>query len=196
MAVGQVMAEIEQDLLFYEQSGGGVTFSGGEPLMQPSFLRALLEACKAKGIHTALDTCGYAPWATIDALREDVDLFLYDLKLLNDAQHRRFTGVSNELILDNLRLLAQKGHNVTVRVPIIPGITDDKDNLRQIGAFVASLPRLKQVDLLPYHHTAIDKYRRLDLDYELRATRPPSQQRMESLGAIFRAFALNVTVGG
>ncbi len=157
MTVDQVVAKIEQDVAFYDESGGGATFSGGEPLQQGRFLLALLRVCKEREIHTAVDTCGFAAWSILDSIREYVDLFLYDLKMMDDAQHRQYTGVSNELILRNLRTLSERGHHIHLRLPIIPGINDDEGHIRQVGAFAAALPHLDQVDLLRYHHTALDK---------------------------------------
>jgi pyruvate formate lyase activating enzyme len=196
MTVAQVMAEIERDVPFYDESGGGVTFSGGEPLLQPDFLLALLRACQEREIHTALDTCGFAPWETIDAVREYVDLFLYDLKLMDDDGHLKFTGVSNDLILRNLQALSRRGHDIVVRVPVIPGINDDEEHVRQIGTFVACLPRLHQVDLLPYHRAGADKYRRLRKVYELPDARPPSDGRMAEIVQVLRGFGLHVKIGG
>jgi pyruvate formate lyase activating enzyme len=145
MTVAQVMTEIEKDIAFYEESGGGVTFSGGEPLQQRDFLLALLKGCKERGIHTAVDTSGFAAWETLDSVRQHVNLFLYDLKLMDDTRHQRFTGVSNELILRNLQMLSAHRHSILLRVPIIPGINDDDENIRQIGAFAATLPHLTPV---------------------------------------------------
>jgi pyruvate formate lyase activating enzyme len=196
MTVAQVMAEIERDVAFYDQSGGGVTFSGGEPLLQRDFLLALLRACKEEEIHTAVDTCGFATWETLDSIREHVDLFLYDLKLMDEARHREFTGVSNELILKNLQRLSAQGHDIFLRVPIIPGINDDADNIRQIGTFAASLPRLNRVDVLPYHRAAAEKYHRLNKVYGLPETRPPSDERMAEITQILRGFGLKVKTGG
>jgi len=196
VTVAQVMAEIERDIAFYDESGGGVTFSGGEPLLQPGFLLALLRACKEKEIHTALDTCGFATWETLDSIREHVDLFLYDLKLMDDARHRKFTGVSNELILRNLQMLSAQGHNIFLRVPIIPGINDDDENIRQIGTFAAALPHLDQVDILPYHRAGSEKYNRLNKVYGLPETRPPSDERMAEITQILRGFGLQVKIGG
>lgn len=196
MTVAQVMEEVKRDIAFYDESGGGVTFSGGEPLLQQGFLLALLQACKAQGIHTAVDTCGFATWETLDRIREYVDLFLYDLKLMDDAGHRKFTGVSNELILKNLQSLSQRGHCVILRVPIIPGITDDDENVRQAGAFAAALSHLERVDILPYHHTAVDKYHRLNKDYELPKVHPPSDVRTAEIAQILREFGLPVKIGG
>lgn len=196
MTVAQVMAEIEQDIPFYDESGGGVTFSGGEPLLQRDFLHALLRACKEKEIHSALDTCGFASWETLDGIREHVDLFLYDLKLMDDAKHRKFTGVSNEAILGNLQTLSQRGHNIILRVPIIPGINDDAENIRQIGTLAAALPHLNRVDLLPYHHAGTEKYHRLDKVYGLPETRPPSDERMAEIAQTLQGFGLHVKMGG
>lgn len=196
MTVAQVMAEIERDIAFYDQSGGGVTFSGGEPLLQRDFLLALLIACKEEEIHTAVDTCGFATWAILDSIRKHVDLFLYDLKLMDEAKHRKFTGVSNELILKNLQRLSAQGHDVFLRVPIIPGINDDAENIRQIGTFAAALPRLNRVDILPYHRAAAEKYHRLNKVYGLPETRPPSDERISEIAEILREFGLQVKTGG
>ncbi len=196
VTVAQVMAEIERDVAFYDESGGGVTFSGGEPLLQREFLFALLGACKEKEIHTALDTCGFATWETLDDIREHVDLFLYDLKLMDDAKHRKFTGVSNELILGNLQMLSTRGHNIVLRVPIIPGINDDDENIRHIGMFAAALPRLNRVDILPYHHIAAEKYNRLNKVYGLPETHPPSDESMAKIARSLRGFGLRVKIGG
>ena len=196
MTAAQVMTEIERDIPFYDESDGGVTFSGGEPLLQRDFLLALLRACKEKEIHTALDTCGFATWETLDSIRKHVDLFLYDLKLMDDAKHRKFTGVSNKLILANLQALSLRGHDIILRVPIIPGINNDNENIRQIGTFAAALPHLNQVDILPYHHAAVEKYRRLKKVYGLPETHPPSDERMAKIAQILEEFGLQVKTGG
>ena len=217
MTVAQVMAEIERDIAFYDESGGGVTFSGGEPLWQRDFLADLLRACQEKDIHTAVDTCGFATWETVDSIREYADLFLYDLKLMDDARHQKFTAVSNELILSNLRALAEQGENIILRVPIIPGINDDDENIRQLGAFAATLPNVNQMSLLPYHPTAVEKYRLLRRPpfhppHSLggrrkssrrggkREIRPPSDGQMAEVAPltaeILSEFGLQVKIGG
>jgi pyruvate formate lyase activating enzyme len=196
MTVAQVMAEVERDVPFYDQSGGGATFSGGEPLLQGDFLRELLRACKARGIHTAVDTCGSAPWEVLDGVREYVDLFLYDLKLMDDARHREFTGVSNALILSNLQALSQQGHDIVVRLPLIPGINDDEDNLKQVGSFTAALPNLIQLDVLPYHSLGDEKYGRLNKPYNLSETRPPTDDHVAEAARILEGFGLRVGGGG
>jgi pyruvate formate lyase activating enzyme len=196
MTTAEVMAEIEKDIPFYEESGGGATFSGGEPLSQPDFLLALLRACQEKEIHTALDTCGFASWEVLDTVREYVDLFLYDLKLMDDARHCTFTGVSNELILRNLQSLSQQGHDICLRVPIIPQVNDDDEHIRQIGEFAAALLHLNRVDLLPYHDIAADKYQRLNKAYGLPDARPPSDERIAEIAQILHGFGLRVKTGG
>ncbi|MBE9507355.1 MAG: glycyl-radical enzyme activating protein [Chloroflexi bacterium] len=192
----QVMAQIEQDIPFYDESGGGVTFSGGEPLLQQGFLLALLRACQEQEIHTAVDTCGFAPWEVLDEIRAYVDLFLYDLKLMDDAKHRKLTGVSSELILRNLQMLSERGHDIFLRVPIVPGVNDDDENIRQIGTFAAGLPHLNRVDILPYHRAASNKYERLNRVYELPETRPPSNERLAEIAHILRGLGLHVKIGG
>lgn len=196
MTVGEVLAEIARDIPFYDESGGGVTFSGGEPLYQFDFLLSLLRACAARGISAAVDTCGLCGWDQLDAMGEYTDLFLYDLKVMENGRHRELTGASNELILKNLQTLSQAGHNIILRVPVIPGVNDDAESVRQIGAFAAELPALQRVDLLPYHATAEEKYRRLDMAYHLAGVSSPSAQRMAELAEIIRRFGLPVRIGG
>jgi pyruvate formate lyase activating enzyme len=196
MTIAQVMSEIERDIPFYDQSAGGVTFSGGEPLLQSDYLLALLLACKEWGIHAALDTCGFASWETLNRLRNHVDLFLYDLKLIDLARHKKYTGVSNIRILDNLQRLSEHGHNIILRVPIIPGINDDIKNIRAIGTFVADLPNVNRVDILPYHRAAISKYERLHRTYRFSELYPPSEDKMAEITQVLEEFGLQVKVGG
>ncbi len=196
VTVAQTMEEIQRDIAFFEESGGGVTFSGGEPLAQPEFLFALLRSCREKAIHTALDTCGFSAWETLDRIREYVGLFLYDLKLMDETKHREFTGESNELSLKNLQALSELGHQIIIRVPIIPAINDDEKAMREMGAYAAGLPHLNRVDLLPYHHSAPEKYNRLNRVYGLVETRPPSDGRMAELAQTLRGFGLPVRIGG
>lgn len=194
MSVDQVMEEIEADRAFYDQSGGGVTFSGGEPLAQRAFLFGLLVACKARALHTTLDTSGYASWAVMDKIRGYVDLFLYDLKLMDNVRHRRYTGVSNQKILSNLTTLSELGHRIIIRIPVIPGINDDEANLRQTGAFLAALPVRPAVELLAYHQTGLAKYESLGLEYRLAEIQPPEPMRMEGIAEILRGSGLQVMV--
>ena len=186
MTVDAVLAEIERDVVFYDESGGGVTLTGGEPLAQHAFTLALLAACKAREIHTALDTCGFASWNVLDQVRPYVDLFLYDLKLVDDARHREVTGAPVGPILANLRTLSEHGHAIRLRVPVIPGVNDDDESIRQIAAFAAALPHLLGIDLLPYHMTAADKYARMNKPYKLAGARPLTDERMAEIAGILR----------
>ncbi len=196
MTVSEVMAAIEKDVIFYDESGGGVTFSGGEPLMQPDFLSAALGECQAREIHTAVDTTGFAAPEILDRIAPDVDLFLYDLKIMDAEKHRVYTGVSNERILSNLERLAGQGRAIIVRVPLIPGVNDDEDNARALADFIASLPHPPQIDILPYHRAGSEKYARLGRVYELPDTSPPANSRLTAIEAILRDRELHVTIGG
>ncbi len=196
VSVAEVMTVIQQDVIFYDESGGGVTISGGEPLMQPDFLLALLQASQKAQIHTVLDTCGYAPWDRLDTIRDHVDLFLYDLKLMDEELHRQFTGVSNQTILRNVQRLSQLGHDIILRVPVIPGITDGDDNIDRLAEFASGLPHLLGIELLPYHSIASDKYQRLGRDYALVAILPPSSEDLTRAAATLAGAGLRVTVGG
>lgn len=196
MTVDQVMAEVLTDVVFYDESGGGVTFSGGEPLLQNEFLLDLLRACKAHDLHTTVDTCGFASSETLNRVRPYVDLFLYDLKLMDVNLHRKVTGASNRLILDNLRQLAEYNHPVVLRVPVIPHINDDEENLRQIGALARRLPNIRQVDILAYHNLGTDKHKRLNRPNPMPETAPPSADGMAAIKCLLESFGLNVTIGG
>jgi len=196
MTVGEVMAEVVKDVPFYDESGGGVTFSGGEPLLQRDFLLAALLACRREGIHTAVDTSGFAAWPVLDGLRESVDLFLYDLKTVDDGIHRAATGVSNELILANLRRLSELGHKLIVRMPLIPGISDRPKSIRETAEFLVCLPQLLSVDLLPYHLAGVEKYRRLNRPYAIPDLQPPTEAEVERAVQIFRESGLPIHVGG
>jgi pyruvate formate lyase activating enzyme len=161
MTVEQVLREVLRDQIFYDDSAGGVTISGGEPLAQGTFLLELLRRCKQAGLHTAVDTCGYGAQTLLLDVAELTDLFLYDIKLLDDGRHEWCTGVSNSPILRNLRALAAVHHCIWLRVPLIPGINDDPAHLAEIARLAASLPAIRQVNLLPYHQTAAAKRQRL-----------------------------------
>ena len=165
MSVESVLSEVERDRLFFDESGGGVTFSGGEPLHQPEFLRALLVGCRRLGIRTAVDTSGHAPTATVLDLAALTDLVLYDVKHPDDDRHRDGTGVGNELILANLRRLAAAGTPIVVRVPLVPGFNDAPEDLRRTAALVAALVSVPRVQLLPFHVAAAEKHRRFGMPY-------------------------------
>jgi pyruvate formate lyase activating enzyme len=195
LSVEEIIKEVEKDLVFYEESDGGVTFSGGEPLKQSEFLKSLLICCQKKKIHTAVDTSGYISWGILNKISPKVDLFLYDLKLMDNERHKKYTGVSNELILENLKKLSSVHNNVLVRFPVIPGINDDYQNIKEIGKFLSSL-KIAQVNILPYHYIGIDKYRRLGRTYKLATTQPPSKEKLSEVSVILGKFNLNVKLRG
>ncbi|RPI72957.1 MAG: glycyl-radical enzyme activating protein [Desulfobacteraceae bacterium] len=194
--VSEVIEEIKKDILFYDQSGGGITFSGGEPLMQPEFLLDLLEACGRLGLQRAVDTTGYAPSSVVLDTAKQTDLFLYDLKHMDAEKHKEYTGVSNELILANLELLARQGARIRIRAPVIPGLNDDAKNLQALKKFVLTLPGVRDVHLLPYHRAAREKYRRFNMPYDLEALLPPPKNRLEKIAAEWEAAGLRVHIGG
>jgi pyruvate formate lyase activating enzyme len=194
-AVVDILDVILQDRIFYEESGGGVTFSGGEPLLQPEFLEALLRACRARDIHTAVDTSGLAATDHLRRIAPLTDLFLFDLKLLDDVLHRKYCGVSNCFILENLKLLANTHANLWLRMPLIPGINDSDDNLEALARFAADLPGIRQVSLLPYHKIGIRKFQQVGQSYALDHVEEPSAEQMERARAKLRALGLTVPGG-
>jgi pyruvate formate lyase activating enzyme len=198
MTADELMIELKKDRIFYEQSGGGVTFSGGEPLAQPEFLNEVLEKCKQDEnyFHTALDTTGYASWKTLEIIAEKTDLFLYDLKLMDSAEHRKYTGIPNELILDNLKMLADKGKDIIIRFPVIPGITDQQNNINKIKEYVASLKNVREIDILAYHKMGESKYEKLGLEYKCKGVVPPSSERMQEIKKGFEDSGFIVKIGG
>jgi pyruvate formate lyase activating enzyme len=191
-----VVREIARDAAYYDVSGGGATFSGGEPLMQPEFLLALLRGCRARGITTVVDTSGHADAAALDAVAGDVSLFLFDLKLMDDAEHRRHTGESNAPVLRNLERLAERGRAVWIRVPLVPGITMEPANLDAMTSFLRPWPSLRCVCLLPFHGAAAGKYARMGLADPMAGVAPPSERDVEAVRRRFEASGFKTTVGG
>jgi pyruvate formate lyase activating enzyme len=193
--VSELLEEIEKDRVFHEESEGGVTFSGGEPLMQHEFLNELLTDCRDRGIHTTVDTCGYASTETIRRVSGKADLFLYDLKTMDARKHAKFTGASNLKILRNLTELAQ--HNsIVISFPIIPGINDDDKNVTETAKLASSLPNIVQVNLLPYHRAGIDKYKSLGKPYRLNRIQPPTVQKIKAIKKKMESHGLKVGIGG
>ncbi|MBN2199474.1 MAG: glycyl-radical enzyme activating protein [Candidatus Aminicenantes bacterium] len=196
VTVDEVIEDIERDDPFYRQSGGGATFSGGEPLMQADFLSGLLDACRSRGIHTAVDTSGYVPWPSLDGIREKVDLFLYDLKMMDDDRHREWTGVSNAVILENLKRLVRVGSRVVARLPLIKGINDGPDHVEAAAAWLSALGGIERVDLLSYHALGGDKAVRLSRPGPSDDFLPPSQRDLERIKKRIQTFGLDVRLGG
>ena len=196
MKTGELLDELLRDRIFFDESGGGVSFSGGEPLLQADFVCDMAAALKAQGVHTVLDTCGFAPTDDLLRVAAQVDLVLFDLKLIDAVRHREATGESNALILANLSALSKCQEAIWLRVPIIPGLNDDAENLEATARIAAQTSGVLRVDLLPYHATGAEKFGRLDRAYALDALQPPSSERMEAIAARFRAHGLAVTLGG
>lgn len=196
MSVEQVMEAIRKDRLFYEESGGGVTFSGGEPLLQPGFLQSLLAACHAEGLHTALDTSGHAPAQTFRKLAGLADLVLFDLKLIAPERHKACTGVGNGLILENFQALGRLHPAVRVRLPLVPGVTDDEDNIRAISDRIKTCQGLAGVDLLPFHRIGDQKYAQLGMENRLADLTSPDPQWIERTRSLYEQYGVPVTVGG
>ncbi len=187
-----VLAEIRKDILFFDESGGGVTFSGGEPLLQPRFLQALLKACKLEGIHTVVDTTGFAPFKSIEMLAPYVDLFLYDIKLLDDTLHRKYIGVSNNRIIENLLKMENAGYPLHIRIPLIPEFTDSKENLESIALFLKERTRIRSVELLPYNSIGESKYERLGLDFRPGKHAMQTEAELERKQDLFRAMGFGI----
>lgn len=194
-SLDDVLREIDKDLIFYQDSEGGVTASGGEPLFQPRFLNAILDRCRDRNVHTAVDTCGYASHSSVSMVSGKADLFLYDLKMMDDKKHRKYTGVSNKPILSNFRKLARNGNNILVRFPIIPGINDSEENVTQTAEFLVSCGT-KNMNLLPYHRAGIEKYTGLGKTYKLQKTLSPSEHKLRQIKKELEASGLRVKMGG
>jgi pyruvate formate lyase activating enzyme len=196
VSVKVIMEELVKDLIFYEESGGGVTFSGGEPLLQPNFLEQLLQACKNENIHTAVDTSGYANWQLYEKILPWVDLFLFDLKILDQIQHKKYIGVSNKKILENLQRLLNNDKDIHIRIPLIPGITDTQNNLLQIADYLNSLDQIQHIDLLPYNPMGEEKYPKLNQGLKLAKLKHQSDRELQEFQALFLPYGFEVTIGG
>lgn len=197
MTVDEVMAVIVRDYAFYRKSGGGITVSGGEPTMQAEFVSELFRECHRRGVHTAIETCGYTSWPQLAAVAEHLDLALYDVKHMESETHRRLTGVPNDLILSNLSKLAGLGVAILVRVPVVPGFNDTAENMTALAAFVADLPRnVEGVELLPYHNYGSGKYERCGREYLLSNLEPPRRARLLELAEIIKGRGVACRVDG
>jgi pyruvate formate lyase activating enzyme len=194
-SAAEVMKEIEKDDVFYLESGGGVTFSGGEPLMQPAALAEIIELCGEKGYHITVDTSGHSDDSSLQKIISLVDLWLFDLKLMDDTKHVEFTGVSNELPLKNLEALARARKNIIIRFPLVPGITDAKDNIEGIASVMQQLG-LKRIDILPYHTFAKGKYKRMGKKFLLDEVEETGEDRMNEVKNFFEGLGFEVTIGG
>jgi len=197
MSVREIMHEIGKERIFFDQSGGGVTFSGGEPMMHTGFLIPLLEACGRQGIHTAVDTAGFIQTDIMLEVAKHTDLFLFDLKMIDSARHRQWTGAPNQTILENLRILAETGARIIIRIPLIGEVNDDHQNLNDTAVFVSSLPGdKKEVNLLVYHKTALNKFGKLGREAEFRLFSEPSLETQLNALSIFQEHGIKAKIGG
>jgi pyruvate formate lyase activating enzyme len=195
MSVEEAVEECSKDELFYRNSGGGVTLSGGEPLYQAEFVASLLNGCKKRGLHTALDTSGYGSWETLSRVLEYTDLILFDLKHLDLEMHYSGTGVRNEHILENLNRIVHSGNaSIWVRVPIIPNYNDSEQYIERLAEYLTTRP-VEKLSLLGYHEWGKPKYEFLGRDYELDGSPLPSQEYLQRLQDIMQSKGLNVTIG-
>ena len=196
MSPEEVLEEVLKDEIFYRKSKGGVTFSGGDPFEQKDFLVATAKLCKARYIHNAVETCGAVPWESIEDALPYIDLFLYDLKEMDPERHRKFTGVPNELVLNNYKMLAEKGKEIIARIPVIPGFNDRDDNFNMMVDFLHEHTPGIRVSLLPYHRLGKTKYDRLGMEYQLEEVEPPPESRMMELEKKFTHAGFKVSIGG
>lgn len=198
MTVEALLAEVQRDSIFYFHTGGGMTVSGGEPLMQKDFLIALLRGCQEIGINTAIETCGYAPWNTFVEVLPYLDALYYDLKQMDRLRHMQVTGVGNELILENLQKIDNSNYSIPIiiRLPLIPEINDSDENIDALGWFCKKIKKLSEIQVLPYHRLGIETYHQLSMSYPLASFEPHAEEIVEKKVAILKKMGLKVRVGG
>lgn len=195
--ISGIINEIEKERLIIDQSGGGVTFSGGEPMQHYPFLLKILDECGARGFHRAVDTTGLTETAKLLEVAKRTDLFLYDLKHMDSEIHKKYTGVGNELILSNLKTLAETGAEINIRIPFIGGVNTGKDNIEKSASFISGLAGdKKSVNILPYHNIAVHKYKKLGKAYEENRLKEPTAEEISTAVGIFETYGIEVTIGG
>lgn len=197
ITVEEIVEIVEKERIFFDQSGGGVTFSGGEPLLQPEFLLALLSEFGSRSIHRAIDTTGFTKTETLLEVAKHTDHFLYDLKLMDSEKHRKWTGVGNEIILHNLEVLAGTGASINIRIPLVRSVNDDTNNINQTASFIAALPgEKKNVNILPYHNIMISKHMRLGSIFNAKTMSEPGGEELEDIVDTFTQYGLKAMIGG
>jgi len=194
-SLDEVVNEVMRDKVFYEQSNGGVTISGGEPLLQIDFIEELLKKLKEEKIHTAVDTCGAVNFEILERAAKYTDLFLYDLKLMDDEKHKEYVGVSNKIVIENLKKLSLIHNNINIRMPIIEGVNDDNTHIEKTLELLKDL-NIKKINLLPYHNIARHKYEKLGLVYKDKKMAIPSDVKMNSFKELFEKNGYIVKIGG
>ena len=197
MSVAEIMNEIEKERVFFDQSGGGVTFSGGEPLLHHEFLIQLLDECGRRKIHRAVDTAGFANTEILLEVAKHTDLFLFDLKMMDSEKHRKWMGVPNEKIRENLKILAETGANINIRIPLVGRVNNDEENMKATARFVAELSGEKKVvNLLPYHKIAQTKYQKLGRPDDFRLLEEPTKEAQLRALNIFQEYGIMASIGG
>jgi len=196
LTVSEVMDEVDLDREFYDRSGGGVTFSGGEPFSQPRFLEALALEAKERGLRTAVETCGQARWDIMQPILRHMDLVLYDVKHMDPETHQRLTGVTNGRILENLLKIDAMGIPLRIRLPLIPGLNDTPENLQETVSFAAQLSNLVALDVLPYHRMGEPKWSQLGQDYPLHGLVPHTKDQVLQLVEAMKICPVPITIGG
>ena len=196
VTVAEILPELLADKPYFRRSGGGITLSGGEILGQPDFARDLLRACKENGLHTAVESTANAPFENIQKILPYLDMFLMDIKHMDGAKHKEYTGADNERILQNAKTLAESGVELIIRTPVIPGFNDTAEEIRAIAKFAASLPGVKEHHLLPYHRLGSDKCAGLGRAYALTEILPPPKEKMEYLLSVAEESGLKCQIGG
>ena len=190
MTVEEVLVEVRKDSLFYFHSGGGMTVSGGEVFAQPAFLLALLKRARFESIDSVIETSFLAPWEAVEPVLRTLDTAFVDLKIFREDRHKFYTGVSNQVILENIRKAGSSdfGNKLVIRTPLIPGVNDDEEELAGIGRFLSALPYVDHLQLLPYHRLGTDTYRKLGRAYTLKDVQVPSEEHMEWCRDVIRRY--------
>jgi pyruvate formate lyase activating enzyme len=194
--VDELVREILKDAVMYKHSGGGVTLSGGEPFLRTEFLLSLLKDLTREDINIGIDTCGFTPRENIQSVLPYVDFFLWDIKHMDDATHKQLTGVSNRLIIDNLRVVSEKGIPVYIRIPLIPEYNDADENLRAVCKFVQTLPSLVEIDLLPLHHLGRARYQALGWEYPIEDLPLYQESTLNEMKSLVESFGLKCNIIG
>jgi pyruvate formate lyase activating enzyme len=197
-SIDTILEILDKEKVFINQSKGGVTFSGGEPMLQFEFLLEVLKACKENGYHTVVDTSGYSSSENYKSIIPFTDLFLFDIKHLDEAKHIESTGVSNNGILENYRLLLESGKDIRVRIPVIPGFNDDPDHLGRLRHFLKATKNdsLKKINLLPFHKIGSSKYKKYNIPYKMGNVEPPDKEKMQKMKEFFMETGIKVKIGG
>jgi len=195
-SVKELLAEVEKDSTFYYKSEGGITVSGGECTMQSEFLLSFLKKCKENYLHVTLDTCGFVEWNIFKKIIEYVDLVLFDVKIINEEKHIKYTGKSNKLILENLNKLSKIGIPVIIRIPLIPGFNDSEKEISAIADIVSKLKNIQEVNILPYHRLGESKHTRLGNEYKMKDIKPPKDACLEKVKSFFMGKGIKIKIGG